>query len=188
MGQTIQDFVPQHWKIEDSVTGDLNHDYRFDWGIMLVCDDSVKKTNQSGGIKETIFVHPRILAILLRDDSMKCLRLLDENHKFVPGFSDLKYLDPYEGIEIRDGIFKINITWNYGAAHDALTYSFRYQSGQFVLIGAESNYYNPAIREGRDRSFNFLTKKWKEQNVIESSTKNSSKEIWHSLQLKKPKT
>jgi hypothetical protein len=66
------------------------------------------------------------------------------------------------------------------------TYKFRYQQGQFVLIGADNSYFHRASHEFENYSYNFVTKK--RSLTKGSDAKGTKKTTWQPLKITTLKT
>jgi hypothetical protein len=70
--------------------------------------------------------------------------------------------DPYQELAVNNGILevKFHLFYNMGSWYVTNAgYKFRYQQGQFVLIGADHSSFHRATHDFEDYSYNFLTKK-----------------------------
>jgi hypothetical protein len=90
--------------------------------------------------------------------------------------------DPYQEMRIYKGVLtvKFHLFYNMGSWHVTnSTYKFRYQQGQFILIGADNFTFHRATHDYEDYSYNFLTGKrtLTKGNDNKGTKKSSSKTI-----------
>lgn len=158
-GESINDFVPAGWTILDSIKGDLNKDYIDDAVIILQHEESVTLINTDG---DTTLTQPRILLILIKDTVSNSFKLTDRSNSFILKHDNPAMEDPYQGLAINKGVLEItfNIFYNMGSWYVTnASYKFRYQQGEFVLIGADNYSFHRATHDFEDYSYNFLTRK-----------------------------
>jgi len=134
-GKSLNDFSPKNWKITDTISGDLNKDGIDDFALVLGCKDSIK-------IKDG-YKHPRILLLVfkvgehyelkLQHNTLIEYELTDESGN-TGGWDG----DPFDGMEIVNGVLKLHFKWDIRGAGGSIQYVVRYQSNDFYLIGATS--------------------------------------------------
>jgi hypothetical protein len=155
---TLDDLVPTGWAIIESATGDLNKDGIDDAAIVLQYKDSVSQKNADG---HTVSTHPRILAIAFKKSSGG-YELLQQSNTFIKKDDNPDMEDPFVDIAINKGILDIRFrqfamigSWYV----TNFSYKFRYQQGEFTLIGADRNSFHRSSHDYDNYSYNFLTKK-----------------------------
>ncbi len=153
-GNSFGEFFPKSWTILDSATGDLNKDKLNDAAIVLQYKDTVAIPD---GYGDSVVAQPRVLIILFRDSSGG-YKLVEQSNTFILVIDNPYSTDPYEDVMIERGVLKIRFQL-FGTSITNASYAFRYQQGEFVLIGADKFSVNRADLEFENYSFNFLTKK-----------------------------
>jgi len=117
------------WHVKDSVSGDMNGDGRADMAVVLEYADSVREIREDS-VKQD---RPRILLILFRDTASDYYRPVCQNNTFIlraeEGWMER---DAYDAMTIGNGVLSVDFV--YMRVTD--TYKFRYQKGDFYLIGA----------------------------------------------------
>src|SRR5689334_16071442 len=82
-GHSIEDFVPKHWKILQTATGDLNKD-KVDDVALVIQEMDPKKIEISDGLGiDTLDTNPRILIILFRDTVANKFKLRETARTFI---------------------------------------------------------------------------------------------------------
>jgi hypothetical protein len=126
-GKTLADFVPRGWSVKARAEGDLNKDGRNDVAAILIFD------GENSG-KEKFEDYPRLLVFLLRqpDDTLQLSAASDQVilGKNMGGV----YGDPFQSLKIEHGTVVVN---HYGGSREKWgnVYRFRYQEGDWFLIG-----------------------------------------------------
>ena len=157
--QSIIDFVPAGWTILDSAYGDLNKDGIKDAAIVIQHSDSLSLANS---LKNTVLTQPRILLVLFKKPSENSFELVEQSNSFILKHDNSSMDDPYQKLMINNGILEIKFHLFYNMGSWYVTnaiYKFRYQQGQFLLIGADNSSFHRATHDFEDYSYNFLTKK-----------------------------
>jgi hypothetical protein len=185
-GQTVADFVPVGWMILDSACGDLNKDGIKDAAVVIQHRDSVSFVNS---LKDTVLTQPRILLILFKNTSGNNFTLIEQSNSFILKHDNAAMDDPYQQLAVNNGILevKFHLIYNMGSWYVInATYKFRYQQGQFVLIGANHSSFHRGTHDFEDYSYNFLTKKraFKKGN----DNKETQKTIWKPVNVSVLKT
>jgi hypothetical protein len=158
-GKTLSDFVPAGWIILDSAKGDLNKDGRKDAAIILQYKDSVALVKSD---EDTVLTQPRILVIIFKNISENSYYLQQQSKSFILNHDDSGMDDPFQELTIDKGILQIKFQLFYNIGSWFVTnasYKFRYQSNEFVLIGADNSSFHRATHDYEEYSYNFLTKK-----------------------------
>lgn len=164
-GKSVNDFVPKNWKIIKQVQGDLNKDRKED--VVLVIEENNPENiikNEGLGSSE-LNLNPRTLLIIFK--TQNGYELKEMNKTFIPKENDEEspcLMDPLvEGdIQINKGVLLLSLNYwlscgSYGISRD--TYTFRYQNGEFELIGFDSMEASRSSGEIIEHSVNFSTKK-----------------------------
>lgn len=165
-GNSINDFIPEHWFLKDSCLGDLNKDGIPDYAMVLEYKAIVPEIRPDDSIP--VKTSPRLLAVLLKDPLSGKYKLFLQNNTFITRNGE-GGMDPdaYGKISITKGILEITVQFLRGA----LTYQFRMQQGDLVLIGGS----NSGVTAGNFTLFSadFLTNKAKteEGRIDEAKTK-----------------
>lgn len=158
-GQNITDFVPTGWTILDSAYGDLNKDGTKDAAIIIQHIDSISLINS---LEDTVLTQPRILLIFFKKPADNSYELIEQSNSFILKNDNPTMDDPYQEMTINNRILevKFHLFYNMGSWYVTNSvYKFRYQQGQFVLIGADNSSFHRATHDFEDYSYNFLTKK-----------------------------
>lgn len=185
-GQNISDFVPTGWTILDSAYGDLNKDGTKDVAIIIQHIDSILLVNS---LEDTVLTQPRILLILFRKPADKSYELIEQSNSFILKHDNPTMDDPYQEMTINNGILvvRFHLFYNMGSWYVTnAVYKFRYQQGQFVLIGADNSSFHRATHDFEDYSYNFLTKK--RALTKGNDNKGTKKTTWKSLNISQLKT
>ncbi len=155
-GQAPADFVPDGWKVEGEVRGDLNRDGELDAVLRLVEDLPVEGQD---GVLNTRY---RALVILLAKTGGGGFTRAAVATKLLGCSLCFGALGDPEGgniqVEIKNGVLDINQLSGSREATD-LTLRFRRDeaTGRFQLIGEERSDYDRAAGGGTSTSTNYLT-------------------------------
>lgn len=174
-GKTIADFIPKSWAVLDSTYGDLNKDGLEDAAIVLQHKDSITLVNNI----DTVLTQPRILLILFKNPSNNGFQLIEQSNSFILKHDNSGMDDPFQELAITNGILVLTfqLFYNMGSWYVTnATYKFRYQKGQFALIGADKSSFHRATHDFEDYSYNFLTKK----RILTKGNDNAKKHIRNS--------
>jgi hypothetical protein len=185
-GQSIADFVPAGWTILDSAFGDLNKDYLDDFAIIVQHNDSVTLVNDRG---DTVLTQPRILLLLFKDSAENNFVLAEQSNSFILKHDDPAMDDPYQELAIDKEVLEItfNLFYNIGSWYVTNSvYKFRYQQGQFALIGADNSSFHRATHDFEDYSYNFLTRK--RALTKGNGDKDTKKTSWKNINIQTLKT
>lgn len=137
---TLDGFVPQGWRLENSLAGDLNGDGRPD-AVLILRDNDPKKFIETGRESMPKFdTNPRILAVAFAGDKGGYTLGL-ENRTFIARTDDPFQQDPLDpngiqegGIAIKNGTLRVTLGY-FGGNMGRMTYTFRFQNGRFEMIG-----------------------------------------------------
>lgn len=186
-GKTLEDIIPNNWKLLDSATGDLNQDGIADlvFAIQKTDQNNIELNDRLG--TDTVDLNPRMLAIYFGTKSGDFKKKLVSEHFII--LRDSPTMDePFEGFNIsKKGVLDINFRFWFSAGSWSMsnhTYRFRFQNNEFTLIGYDSNEVHRASGETTDYSINFLTNKMKitKGNI---SKDNPESIEWKEFNLKK---
>lgn len=185
-GQSVRDFVPAGWTILDSAYGDLNKDGAKDAVIIIQHKDSILLVNS---LEDTVLTQPRILLILFNKPATNNYDLTEQSNSFILMHDNPTMDDPYQELTINKGILEVQFHLFYNMGSWSVTnavYKFRYQQGQFVLIGADNSSFHRATHDFEDYSYNFLTKK--RALTKGNDNKGTKRTSWKSLNISELKT
>jgi len=185
-GQSIIDFVPAGWTILDSAYGDLNKDGAKDAAIIIQHKDSISLVNN---LDDSVLTQPRMLLILFKRPANNSYELTEQSSSFILKNDNPTMDDPYQDLAITNGTLEIKfqLFYNMGSWYVTnVVYKFRYQQGQFLLIGADNSSFHRATHDFEDYSYNFLTKK--RALTTGNDNKGTKKTTWKSLNISELKT
>ena len=155
-GRTIEEVVPNGWDIQ-SATGDLNKDGIEDFVLIVRPNDPAHIKTRDDGFEYNF--NPLFLAVYFGSPSGVYKRF-KVWHDTVSGRED-EYTDITNEVSITPkGAIDISVSsWSSmgTAATGGSTYRYRFQSGDFYLIGEESSWLNRMTGEGESTSINYLT-------------------------------
>ena len=155
-GRTIEEVVPNGWDIQ-SATGDLNKDGIEDLVLLVRSNDPAYIKTRDDGFKSNF--SPLSLAVYFGSPSGVYKRF-KVWHDTVSGRED-EYTDITNELSITPkGAIDIRVSYCSNIRTDetgATTYRYRFQSGDFYLIGEESSWLNRMTGEGESTSINYLT-------------------------------
>ena len=155
-GRTIEEVVPNGWDIQ-SATGDLNKDGIEDFVLIVRPNDPAHIKTRDDGFEYNF--NPLFLAVYFGSPSGVYKRF-KVWHDTVSGRED-EYTDITNELSITPkGAIDISVSsWSSmgTAATGGSTYRYRFQSGDFYLIGEESSWLNRMTGEGESASINYLT-------------------------------
>ena len=155
-GRTIEEVVPNGWDIQ-SATGDLNKDGIEDFVLLVRSNDPAYIKTRDDGFESNF--SPLSLAVYFGSPSGVYKRF-KVWHDTVSGRED-EYTDITNELSITPkGAIDISVSsWSSmgTAATGGSTYRYRFQSGDFYLIGEESSWLNRMTGEGESTSINYLT-------------------------------
>ena len=154
------DFIPAGWKTVSEAEGDLNGDRKKDF-VLVIKANNEKFLNKNEGLGTEVFdTNPRILAILFRENDQ--YKLVLQSNSFIAMADSPTMEEPFQDIKITNGVlqFDFQIFMNAGGwGMSNQNYKFRFQNGEFVLIGADKNDVQRNSGETESRSYNFSTGK-----------------------------
>lgn len=154
-GRTIEEVVPNGWDIQ-SATGDLNKDGIEDFVLIVRPNDPAHIKTRDDGFEYNF--NPLFLAVYFGSPSgvYKRFKVWQDT---VSGRED-EYTDITNELSITPkGAIDISVSsWSSmgTAATGGSTYRYRFQSGDFYLIGEESTWGNRLAAEWERTSINYL--------------------------------
>ena len=155
-GRTIEEVVPNGWDIQ-SATGDLNKDGIEDFVLIVRPNDPAYIKTRDDDFQYNF--NPLFLAVYFGSPSGVYKRF-KVWHDTVSGRED-EYTDITNELSITPkGAIDIRVSYCSNIRTDetgATTYRYRFQSGDFYLIGEESSWLNRMTGEGESTSINYLT-------------------------------
>lgn len=187
-GKSIQELIPQGWKILHSKSGDLNQDGIEDLVFAMQNTDKANIKNDDSR-KPEHDLNPRILGIYFGEKSGLLTQILVSDDFIIKHNPNMD--EPFDGFSIsKKGILSINFhLWSSSGSWIASNhkYKFRFKNKQFELIGYDSYVSHRSTAETTDYSINFLSKK---MSVSKGNFSNSNpkKVQWKSFKLDKPLT
>jgi hypothetical protein len=187
---TVFQFIPEKWILFDSATGDLNKDGLKDMVMVIQLRDSISFYIPGEENTDTVITQPRILLILFRMAGKDSYRLMIQQNSFIPLYDSPLTDDPLVGISIKNSVisFQFHYFQSMGSWYISNNaYRFRYQQGQFVLIGADELTAHRATGEMETRSVNFITRKYIHTTGKNISGRNEQiKSTWKKIPEAKP--
>lgn len=176
------DYIPKGMVLFDKVSGDLNKDGIPDLVLMI------KGTDKSNFVQDEyrgeLDRNRRGILVLFKHKNG--YELVSKNTDCFSSENEEGgvYYPPELSLDIRKG--KLYVEYRHGR-YGYWTYTFRFQNGDFELIGYDStSTYGPIIN--REKSINFSTKRMQERvNVNETaeSGEEEFKETWKNIKLDK---
>ena len=125
---TAAKFVPRGWRLEDESLkeADLNGDGRPDAAFVI--------SNGGGANDSNVVKH--VLVLALRGADGKLHRSIVNDGAVLDGDEGGVFGDPFQGLSVARGVVAIQ---HYGGSRDrwSFTHKYRYQNGQWELIGLE---------------------------------------------------
>eukprot|EP01034_Spumella_vulgaris_P001009 gene1009-1341_t len=156
--RVVTDIIPAGWSIRDFQSGDLNQDKSKDFVLVLEHKAPVKVAKNNGVHTDSVVAHPRMLLVLFRESANNTFRLVEQNNSFIllndtPGMQD-----PYQSVKIEDGLLKIDFVLFFediSRLITSTTYHFKYQHNLFVLVSAETGFFNRSSKEFKEYTYDF---------------------------------
>lgn len=184
----LNSFVPEGWKIVNNEKGDLNKDGISDVALVIQKTDASMIKKMSGEIRDT---NPRNLIVLFGTENKGCYELVVRNSTFILANDNEGMTEPFENMGIENGTLRLYFSEFHSVGNwmsGQYTYIWRFQDGDFKLIGASADRYHRADGDATDVSVNFSTKKYSvtTYNMFDESVEEEV--VWKTLDLKKLKT
>ena len=155
-GRTIEEVVPNGWEVQ-SATGDLNKDGIEDLVLLVRSNDPAYIKTRDDGFESNF--SPLSLAVYFGSPSGVYKRF-KVWYDTISGREDEERDITNEVSITPKGAIDITVSsWSSmgTAATGGSTYRYRFQSGDFYLIGEESSWLNRMTGEGESTSINYLT-------------------------------
>lgn len=186
-------WVPEGWRLERTVTGDLDKDGIADAVLVLQEVDPLKRVHNKGLGAPELDTNPRRLVVLLK--SPDGLRKVAETSRFLPPENDAQspcLADPLAegGVRIERGLLFIDLHYwlscgGWGVSHS--TFTFRLEKGRFRLIGLDGYEYMRNSGKRSETSTNFLTGKKKSTTGLNEFNEPAKPNVsWERLPAMKP--
>lgn len=148
------------WKVLDSLRIDLGLDSLKDLAMVFERLDSALIVDDEFGSEDSMYVHPRCLAVFTASTSGTTFTLLDQNEHFVPlDYEDVRS-DPFQGLEpASDSLVMHCLDWRSMGSWwmTSWSYMFVVQDHQLRLTGAKMGSMHRATHEGEDYTFDFAS-------------------------------
>lgn len=159
---SCEGFLPVGWKVLGKAEGDLNKDKNPDC-VLIVQGNSDKFRYKNDELGGAIFdTNPRVLIIAFKDEGG--FRLVEQNNKFIISSAWPTMTEPFQEVAIAKGVLTILFEEFYSAGSWGMSntkYTFRFQGGDFALIGLDKTSLHRATGDLETRSYNFSTSKLK---------------------------
>ncbi|HEX8248452.1 MAG TPA: hypothetical protein VF599_09795 [Pyrinomonadaceae bacterium] len=185
-----EDFVPKNWEIMSKASGDLNKDRAPDC-VLVIKGTNAKFLNKNEGLGTQVYdTNPRMLVILFKNSGENQYELAKQSNSFIIIPESPTMSEPFQEVAIKNGVLQLAFEqWSSAGswATAQMSYKFRFQNGEFVLIGADKTESMRNTGEMETRSYNFLTRKVRIENANFSSDK-KGRVKWRAFKLEKLKT
>ena len=155
-GRTIEEVVPNGWDVQFA-TGDLNKDGIEDFVLLVRSNDPAYIKTRDDGFESNF--SPLSLAVYFGSPSGVYKRF-KVWYDTISGREDEERDITNEVSITPKGAIDITVSsWSSMGTADtgSTTYRYRFQSGDFYLIGEESSWLNRMTGEGESTSINYLT-------------------------------
>ena len=185
-----ENFVPKSWKIMSKALGDLNKDKSPDC-VLVIKGSNAKFFNEREGFKDVVYdTNPRMLVILFKNAEKNHFELAKQSNTFILIPESPNMSEPFQNVSIKNNVLRLDFEQWYSAgswAASQMSYKFRFQKGEFVLIGADKTKSIRNSGETETRSYNFMTGKVKIETGNYTSDEKGKIE-WKTLKLEKLRT
>lgn len=186
-------WVPERWRLERTVTGDLDKDGIADAVLVLQEVDPLKRVRNEGLGAPELDTNPRRLLVLLK--SVDGFRKIAGTSRFLPPENDAQspcLADPLAegGVRIERGLLFIDLHYwlscgSWGVSHN--TFTFRLENGKFRLIGLDGYEFMRNSGKRSETSTNFLTGKKKISTGLNEFNEPAKPNVsWERLPAMKP--
>ncbi|TCZ67474.1 hypothetical protein [Flaviaesturariibacter aridisoli] len=183
-GATLADFIPKGWHLLDSAMGEINRDGRKD-AVLALEANRVSLHRYGPSAIDTFSAKARVLLVLLSNAKGK-LAVHYASDKFIP--YRLGTWEPLNGASIpRPGILTLSFAHQYprdSEYGEHVDYTFRFEDGALVLIGADYEANVGRSWEYESYSYNFLTGK-RSKVVGDEENNTSGKPTWRSFKKRR---
>jgi len=156
-GASMEEFIPSGWSVLAVDSGDLDKDMTIDIALVLEYNDSIR-------VDDNVLAQPRVFAILFRNNK-NGYDLALQSDSLIPMNDQWNMEDPFNEncLSIKKGVLELNFSVFHTAGSWCTTgysYKFRYQNGEFLLIGADfSTFWRNGANPSAEYSYNFITGK-----------------------------
>jgi hypothetical protein len=174
-GKTVHDFIPATWLLKDSVAGDLNGDGTPDVALIAEYKNAITEIRPDSSKHKA---SPRILLILFKNSISGFYHPVLQNNTYISRTGeDGTDGETFKKLSISKKILSIEYEYPIGNS----IYKFRFQNGDFFLIGTNS--FASHNSEFTELDINFLTGKVKETTGDPAS---KTKIKWHNVLISQP--
>ncbi|MCA9804373.1 MAG: hypothetical protein KC777_20530 [Cyanobacteria bacterium HKST-UBA02] len=160
-GKQADDFVPRGWTVLAKAAGDLNDDRIEDCALVVKGESEKFKVRNFDKLGVDLFdTNPRILIILFGEKAG--YKLATASKTIVPIPDTPLMEEPVSELVVKDGVleFEVQETFNAGSWRISISrYKFRFEKGDFYLIGADTDEIHRGNGDQIEVSYNFLTGK-----------------------------
>ena len=178
------DFIPTGFVLFDEVEGDLNNDGRKDH--VLIIKGTEKDKIVTDEYRGKLDRNRRGIIILFKTEDNSYKKIVENNNCFS---SENEDGGVYYAPEMEVSIDKKNLYVNYmHGRYGYWTYTFKYRSNDFQLIGYDASYNRGPIVQN-ETSINFLTGKKQIKDNINKNEEDRDevfKETWSKVDIQKP--
>lgn len=158
-GPSVDAFVPKKWKLEAKATGDLNGDKLPDAALVLHMADPANLVPLDWDPGQKYDSNPRMLVVLFGRKGGG-YTLAEADQKLIPRRENQNQDDPFDEVAIANGTLRVKIHlfmsaggWEMGGS----AFTFRWQDGDFKLIGFDGDTVMRNSGETEEVSVNYLT-------------------------------
>jgi hypothetical protein len=165
-GASAEAFAPAGWRVELKIAGDLNKDGIDDLALVIRQNDPKNVLTNTGLGVPKLDTNPRILAVVF-GKAGGGYQLALENHTLIPRTTEPNlddYLAESGGVAIKRGTLQVTLhlfssAGGWGAGNR--TFTFRFQTRRFVLIGYDATTVQRNTGKITELSVNYVTGKMK---------------------------
>lgn len=185
-GKSASELIPQGWKNEQVVKGDLNKDGVADLVILASSEDSeIIKDEETGEVLDEMNFTSQSIAIYF-GQSDGTYRLFKQYNELIPLAEGGDTYDAELSINSKAALVIKYSEWHAVGTSDAgsNTVIARYQNGDFYIIGEGQDYFSRMTGEGVKTSNNYLTNKRSRTTYNEFDEKVKTKTTWENLPKK----
>ena len=159
-GASLEAFVPKMWKLEAKATGDLNGDKLPDAALVLHMQDPNNMVASDWDPTRKYDSNPRMLLVLFAKPAGG-FSLAAANHEIIPRLENQNQEDPFDAVEIHGGTLRLKMHVFMSAGGwwmGNVGFTFRWQDGDFKLIGFDRDGVQRNTGVTDKLSINFLTR------------------------------
>lgn len=189
--ESFKKYIPKDWSLLQHATGDLNKDGIDDLVLIIQLDKPLSLDQNDDRFVEDFPIYQRSMIIMFGNEDKRTHRHIVKNDSFIIHSEDPNMEDPFQEVSVERNnlVLKFGVFMNAGSwTVSSTSYVFRYQNGDFALIGADAGEFHRASGESVEFSINFLTKKYSKtiENTFDESVK--PKTTWHTFTLSRLRT